>query len=153
MRLISLLLKRELIISGIRYFISCLYEFEFLNEVCTSDYPFLSFFLQQVTVANIELIPRHSFCRLLTSKVGRLWNCLRQGSIVLTDIPYTTARLMDLLSVEAMTFSLPTMRHLTAIHSLTLVILIAHQVGTTMEALSPTHFWQEGVVIILHQTK
>ena len=41
MRLISLLLKRELIISSIRYFISCLYEFEFLNEVCTSDYPFL----------------------------------------------------------------------------------------------------------------
>ena len=153
MRLISLLLKRELIISGIRYFISCLYEFEFLNEVCTSDYPFLSFFLQQVTVANIELIPRHSFSRLLTSQVGRLWNCLRQGSIVLTDIPYTTARLMDLLSVEAMTFTLPTMRHLTAIQPLTLVILIAHQVGTTMEALSPTHFWQEGVVILLHQTK
>ena len=41
MRLISLLLKRELIISSIRYFISCLYEFELLNEVCTSDYPFL----------------------------------------------------------------------------------------------------------------
>ena len=72
MRLISLLLKRELIISSIRYFISCLYEFEFLKEVCTSDYPFLFLFLQQVTVASIELIPRHSFSRLLTSQVGRL---------------------------------------------------------------------------------
>ena len=153
MRLITLLLKRELIISSIRYFISCLYEFEFLNEVCTSNYAFLLLFLQQVPAASIDMIPGHSFSRLLTSQVGRLWNCLRQGGIVLKDIPYTTARLMDLLSVEAMTFTLPTMRHLTAIQPLTLVVLIAHQVGTTMEALSPTHFWQEGVVIILHQTK
>ena len=81
MRLISLLLKRELIISNIGCFISFLYELEFLNEVCTSDYPFLFLFLQQVTVASIELIPRHSFSRSLTSQDGRLWNCVRQGSI------------------------------------------------------------------------
>ena len=153
MRLISLLLKRELIISSIRYFISCLYEFEFLNEVCTSDYPFLFLFLQQVSVASIELIPRHSFSRLLTSQDGRLWNCVRQGSIVLTDIPYTTAPLMDLLSVEAMTLILSTTRHPVAVPLPTLASLTAHQAGTTMEAPSPRHFWQEDIMIILHQTK
>ena len=66
--------------------------------------------------------------------------------------PYTTARLMDLLS-EAMTFILPTMRHPVAIPMPTLVILTAHQAGTTMETPSPGHFWQEEVILVLLQTK
>ena len=58
---------------------------------------------------------------------------------------------MDLLSVEAMTFTLPATRHPVAIPILTLAIRTAHQVGTAMEAPSPTHFWQ--ALIILLQTK
>ena len=65
--------------------------------------------------------------------------------------PYTTARLMDLLSVEAMT--LPFIIHLVAIPMPTLAGLTAHQAGTTMEAPSPEHFWQEEVIIILLQMK
>ena len=60
---------------------------------------------------------------------------------------------MDLLSGEAMTFTLPTTRHPVAVPMPTLVILTAHQVGTTMETPSLRHFWQEEVIIILHQTK
>ena len=60
---------------------------------------------------------------------------------------------MDLLSEEAMTFTLPTTRHLVAVPMPTLAILTAHQAGTTMEAPSPTHFWQEEVIIILLQMK
>ena len=67
--------------------------------------------------------------------------------------PYTTARLMDLFSDEAMTFTLPTTRHPVAVTMPTLAILTAHRAGTTMEAPSPGHFWQEEVIIILHQTK
>ena len=58
---------------------------------------------------------------------------------------------MDLLSVEALTFSLTTTRHLVAIPMQTLAILTAHQVGTAMEAPFPIHFWQ--ALIILLQTK
>ena len=58
---------------------------------------------------------------------------------------------MDLFSVEAMTFTLPTTRHPVAVPLLTLAILTAHQVGTAMEAPSPTHFWQ--ALITLLQTK
>ena len=65
--------------------------------------------------------------------------------------PYTTARLMDLLSVEAMT--LPFTIHLVAIHMPTLAILTAHRAGTPTEAPSPRHFWQEEVIIILLQMK
>ena len=60
---------------------------------------------------------------------------------------------MDLLSVQAMTFTLPTTRHLVAVPMLTLAILTAHQAGTTMETPSAGHFWQEEVSIILLQTK
>ena len=60
---------------------------------------------------------------------------------------------MDLLSVGAMTFTLPTTRHPVAIPIPFLVILTAHQVGTAMETPSPRHFWQEEVIMILHQTK
>ena len=67
--------------------------------------------------------------------------------------PYTTARLMDLLSETAMTLKLSTTRQLAAVPLPTLVILTAHQAGTTMETPSPTHFWQEEVIIILLQTK
>ena len=65
--------------------------------------------------------------------------------------PYTTARLMDLLSEEAMTFTLPTTRHPVAIPMPTLAILTAHQAGTTLETPSPERFWQEEVIIILFQ--
>ena len=58
---------------------------------------------------------------------------------------------MDLLSVEAMT--LPFTIHLVAIPMPTLAILTAHQAGTTMEAPSPGHFWQEEVIIFLLQMK
>ena len=58
---------------------------------------------------------------------------------------------MDLFSVEAMTFILPTTRYPVAVPIPTLAILTAHQVGTTMEAPSPRHFWQ--ALIILLQTK
>ena len=58
---------------------------------------------------------------------------------------------MDLLSVEAMTFTLPTMRHLVAVPIPTLAGLTAHQAGTAIKAPSPTHFWQ--ALIGLLQTK
>ena len=58
---------------------------------------------------------------------------------------------MDLLSVEAMTFTLTTTRHPGAVPMLNLATSTAHQVGTAMEAPSPTHFWQ--VLIGLLQTK
>ena len=60
---------------------------------------------------------------------------------------------MDLLSETAMTFTLTTTRRPVAVPMPTLVILTAHQVGTTMETPSLTHFWQEEVIVILHQTK
>ena len=60
---------------------------------------------------------------------------------------------MDLLSEEAMTFTLPTTRQLAAVPIPTLAILTAHQAGTTMETPSPGHFWQEEVIFILLQTK
>ena len=66
-------------------------------------------------------------------------------------MPYTTARLMDLLSEEAIPFTLPTMRHLMEIPMPTWAGLTAHQAGTTMETLSPRHFWQ--ALISLLQTK
>ena len=52
-----------------------------------------------------------------------------------------------------MTFTLRTTRHLAAVPMPTLAILTAHQVGTAMQTPSPRHFWQEEVIIILHQTK
>ena len=58
---------------------------------------------------------------------------------------------MNLFSVEAMTFTLPTTRHPVAVPLLTLAGLTAHQVGTAMEAPSPRHFWQ--ALISLLQTK
>ena len=67
--------------------------------------------------------------------------------------PYTTARIMDLLSEEAGTFTLPTTRHPVAVPMPTLAILTAHQAGTTFMTSSPGHFWQEEVIIILLQTK
>ena len=60
---------------------------------------------------------------------------------------------MDLPSEMAVTFTLPTTRHPVAIPMPTLAIITAHRAGTTTEALSPGHFWQEEVIIILHQTK
>ena len=72
---------------------------------------------------------------------------------MITDSPYTIARLMDLLSDMAGTFTLPTTRHPVEVPIPTLVILTAHQVGTTIETPSPRHFWQEEVIIILLQTK
>ena len=60
---------------------------------------------------------------------------------------------MDPLSVEAMTFTLPTTRHLVAVSIPTLAMITAHQVGTAMETPSPRHFWQEEAIINLHQTK
>ena len=58
---------------------------------------------------------------------------------------------MDLLSEEAMTFTLSTTRHPVAVPMLTLVTLTAHRVGTAMEAPLPGHFWQ--ALISLLQTK
>ena len=58
---------------------------------------------------------------------------------------------MDLLSVEAMTLTLSTTRHPVAVPILTLAGLTAHQVGTAMEAPSPTHFWE--ALVSLLQTK
>ena len=52
-----------------------------------------------------------------------------------------------------MTFTLPTTRHPVAIPRPTLAILTVHRAGTTMEAPSPGHFWQEEVIIILLQMK
>ena len=60
---------------------------------------------------------------------------------------------MDLFSETAMTFTFPTTRHPVAGPMQTLAIITAHQVGTTMETPSHRHFWQEEVIIILHQTK
>ena len=50
-------------------------------------------------------------------------------------------------------FTLTTTRHPVAVTMPTLAILTAHRAGTTTEAPSPRHFWQEEVIIILHQTK
>ena len=107
-------------------------------RVCISISFFLFLFSQQVPAAERDLIPRHSFSRWLTSQDGHLWNCLWK----LTVMPYTTVRLMDLLSEEAMIFILPTTRHPIPIPILTLAGLTAHQAGTTMETLSARHFWQ-----------
>ena len=124
-------------------------------RVCISIYFFL--FYQQVTAVapGGDMIPRHFFSRWLTSKDGHLWNCLRQGSIVLTKSPYTTAGLMDLrLEEEAMTFtSFPITRHLVAIPIATLALLTAHQAGTKWETPSSRDFWQEKVIILLLQMK
>ena len=65
--------------------------------------------------------------------------------------PYTTARLMDLLSVEALTFSFTI--HPVAVPMPTLAILTAHRAGITTQAPSPGHFWQEEVMIVLLQMK
>ena len=72
---------------------------------------------------------------------------------MVTDIPYTNARIVDLLSEEAMTLTLLTTRHPVAVPMPTLAILTAHRAGTTTEAPSPRHFWQEEVIIILLQMK
>ena len=67
-------------------------------------------------------------------------------------MPYTTARLMDLLSVGAMTFTFTTTRHPVVVPILTLVLVTVYRVGTAMEAPSPeVHFWQ--ALISLLQTK
>ena len=64
------------------------------------------------------------------------------------------ARLMDLLLVEAMTFILPTTRHLVVVPILILALLTPHQAGTAIEAPSPTHSCKDKVIrIILHQMK
>ena len=58
---------------------------------------------------------------------------------------------MDLLSVEAMTFSLTTTRHPVGVPIPNLTMITAYQVGTAMEAPLPGHFWQ--ALISLLQTK
>ena len=147
----SLLLERELIIitsSSISIFF-CLFKFELLTKSVHRIFLFHFLFFQQVTAAaSIDMIPRHSFSRCLTSQDWHLWNFLR---IEITVMPYTTARLMDLLLEEAMIFTLPTTRHPIAIPTLPLVTLTAHQVGTAMEAPPPTLFWQ--ALLLLLQTK
>ena len=97
------------------------------------------------------MIPRHSFSRWRTNQDGHLLNCLRQGRIVITDIQYTTVRLMDLLSEEAGTLPFTTTRHPVAVPILTLAGSTVHQVATAMEAPLPRHFWQ--ALISLLQTK
>ena len=47
---------------------------------------------------------------------------------------------MDLLSEEALTFTLPTMRHPVAIPMPALAGLTAHQAGISTQAPSPGHF-------------
>ena len=126
--------------------------------VCISiSFLVFSLFSQQVPAVapGTDMIPRHFFSRWLTSQDGHLWNFLRQeGCIVRTmPTPYTTARLMDLLSEMAGTYTLPTRRHPVAVPLPTLVLLTAHQAGTTMETPSARHFWQEEMVIILLQMK
>ena len=126
-------------------------------RVCISISLFFFIFSQQVTAVapSTDMIPRHFFSRWLTSQDGHLWNCLRQGSIVITESPYTTAGLMDLrLEEEAMTFtSFPITRHLVAIPIATLALLTAHQAGTKSETPSSGDFWQEKVIILLLQMK
>ena len=60
---------------------------------------------------------------------------------------------MDLYSEEAGTLPFTTTRHPVAVPLPTLVVLTAHQAGTTMEGPSPRHFWQEEVIITLLQMK
>ena len=122
------------------------------KSVHWSSFSFL-IFSQQVPAASINMIPRHFFSRWLTNQDGRLWNCLRKGSIVITDIRYSNARRMhmDPLSEQAMTFTLLTTRHLAAVPIPILAINTAHQVDTAMEAPSPILFWQ--ALISLLQTK
>ena len=67
---------------------------------------------------------------------------------MIADIPYTTARLMDLLSEQAGTFTLPTTRHPVAVPIPTLAKLTAHQAGTTMETPSPRHFWLALILLL-----
>ena len=124
--------------------------------VCISISFFVFLFSQQVTAVapGIDMIPRHFFSRWLTSQDGRLWNCLRQGCIViLMPTPYTTARLLDLFSEIPRTFTLLTTHYPAAVPILTLAILTAHQAGTTMETPSATHSCTEEMIIILFQTK
>ena len=58
---------------------------------------------------------------------------------------------MDLLSEQAMTFTLLTTRHLVAVPIPILAINTARQVGTAMEAPSPILFWQAPISLL--QTK
>ena len=113
------------------------------------------FFFYQVPVIVIAtvMMQRHFFFLWWISQDGRLWNYLKQDSIVITDIPYTIAILifMGLLLEVDMTFTLPATHHPVAVPIPTLVILTVHQAGTAMEAPSPRHFWQ--ALISLPQTK
>ena len=65
----SLLLERELIItsSSISIFF-CLFKFEILTKSVHRIFLFHFLFPQQVTAASIDMIPRHSFSRWLTSQ-------------------------------------------------------------------------------------
>ena len=66
----SLLLERELIIitsSSISIFF-CLFKFELLTKSVQRIFLFHFLFPQQVTAASIDMIPRHSFSRWLTSQ-------------------------------------------------------------------------------------
>ena len=69
-------------------------------------------------------------------------------------MPFTViARITDLFSEEAMTLPFTTTLHPVAVTMPTLVILTDHRMGTAMETPSPRPFWQEEIIIILHQTK
>ena len=127
-----------------------LYKLRFLKPGHWSCFSFL--FSEQVTaVASIDTIHRHFFSRWLTNQDGHLWNCPR---IEITIMPYTIARLMDLLLVEAMTLELSTTRHPVVVPVLFLAILTPHQEGTAMEVPSARHSCKDkDIRIILHQTK
>ena len=113
------------------------------------------FFFCQVPVIVIAtvMMQTHFFFLWWISQDGRLWNYLKQDSIVITDIPYRIAILifMGLLLEVDMTFTLPATHHPVAVPIPTLVMLTVHQAGTAMEAPSPGHFWQ--ALISLLQTK
>ena len=117
------------------------------------DLAFHFFFSEQVTAValGIDTIHRHFFSRWLTNQDGHLWNCPR---IEITIMPYTIARLMDLLLVEAVTLELSTTRHPVVVPILFLAILTPHQEGTAIEVPSATHSCKDkDIRIILHQTK
>ena len=115
------------------------------------DLAFHFFFSEQVLAVSIDMIHRHFFSRWLTNQDGHLWNCLR---IDITVMPYTIARLMDLLLVEAMTYILSTTRHPVAIPTLILAILTAHQAGTAIKTSLPTHSYKDKVIHgVSHQTR
>ena len=78
-------------------------------------------------MAGINTTQKGSWVHWWTSQDGHPYasNCLRQGDVVHTDIPYTIAHTLGLHLEEDLTFTFPTTCHTITIFSQSLAILTA----------------------------